>query len=439
MTAGETPPTLRMVWPTLHPDARYGLAGDIVEAIEPHSEADPAALLVTFLAAFGALVGAGPHAMADGARHGTRLWTLIVGATAQARKGSSWQQIRRILVAADNDFVDSRILAGFGSGEALVDAIAKSDDHRLLVHEPEFARVLAVGRRDGSTVGPILRQAWDGDRLQIRSRAGITVADEAHVTVVGHITRDELLAKLADSDTLGGTVNRFLIVGARRSKLLPEGGNLDDRTVTDFGRKVASVAMQARPAGLVTRTPSARDYWDHVYRNLAADDPGGVLGAVVARNAAQVLRLSVTFALLDSTRSIDIPHIRAAQAVWDYSRASATAIFGERTGDPTADLILSELQKAGSEGLTGTAVRDLLGRHARKERIDLATSVLIEKGLATKATENTTRGRPRTVLRLATKATDATEETDATGDAPPLDDATLARWMAAADAEEAAR
>src|SRR5207249_3884004 len=31
------------IWPVLSPVARYGLAGDIVEMIEPHTEADPSA------------------------------------------------------------------------------------------------------------------------------------------------------------------------------------------------------------------------------------------------------------------------------------------------------------------------------------------------------------------------------------------------------------
>ena len=41
------------------PDAYYGLAGDIVGAIAPHTEADPVAVLVQLLVAYGALIGGG--------------------------------------------------------------------------------------------------------------------------------------------------------------------------------------------------------------------------------------------------------------------------------------------------------------------------------------------------------------------------------------------
>ena len=57
---GRNGSALRPAWPSHGPvPAFYGLAGEIVEAIEPQSEADPAALLVTLLAAFGAVVGPG--------------------------------------------------------------------------------------------------------------------------------------------------------------------------------------------------------------------------------------------------------------------------------------------------------------------------------------------------------------------------------------------
>ena len=43
-----------------HP-ALHGIAGFLVRTLAPHTEADPAAVLLQFLAAFGNLVGPGPH------------------------------------------------------------------------------------------------------------------------------------------------------------------------------------------------------------------------------------------------------------------------------------------------------------------------------------------------------------------------------------------
>ena len=54
-------------WPSsLAPEALHGIAGEFVRMIEPNTEADPAAILVQFLVAFGALVGRGPHFRVEG-------------------------------------------------------------------------------------------------------------------------------------------------------------------------------------------------------------------------------------------------------------------------------------------------------------------------------------------------------------------------------------
>ena len=40
-------------WPTLHKNALYGLAGVLTLAIDPYTEADPVAMLLNILTAFG--------------------------------------------------------------------------------------------------------------------------------------------------------------------------------------------------------------------------------------------------------------------------------------------------------------------------------------------------------------------------------------------------
>jgi hypothetical protein len=49
-------------WPAdAAPEAFYGLAGGIVHTLAPHTEADPHALLISGLVAFGNAVGGSPH------------------------------------------------------------------------------------------------------------------------------------------------------------------------------------------------------------------------------------------------------------------------------------------------------------------------------------------------------------------------------------------
>jgi hypothetical protein len=43
-------------------------------------------------------------------------------------------------------------------------------DKRLSVTEPEFSTVMARAKREGSTLGTMLRQAWDGRTLAVLTR-----------------------------------------------------------------------------------------------------------------------------------------------------------------------------------------------------------------------------------------------------------------------------
>jgi hypothetical protein len=138
-------------------------------------------------------------------------------------------------------------------------------------------------------------------------------------------------------------------------------------------------------------TNEARQKWQAVYSNLSAAQPG-LLGAVVARGEAQVVRLALIYALLDGAGQIDVPHLKAALAFWEYCESSAAFIFGDLLGDPVADEIARALQHA-PEGMSRTAIRDLFGRHRSADRIGAALALLTTKGRA-RSESRETGGRP---------------------------------------------
>ena len=404
------------LWPSLDRAAYHGLAGRVVEALEPHSEADPAHLLLSLLTGFGAAVGRGPHALAGNAEHPARFFTVVVGKTAKSRKGTSWATVHRVLLAADERFFSAQVMGGWGSGEAVVDAVRDPrdeqddapSDKRILISEGEFARFLRVAGRDGSILSMAARNAWDGVKLEARSRASTTVATNHHVALLGHVTVEELRARLTDVDVANGFANRMLFVLGHSSKLLPEGGNLDEAEVDRLGSMLGAKLAAGRGMGRLHRSEAGRVRWAELYHQMAEDDPGGLLGAVTSRDQAQCLRLSVVYALLDSSRLIEPVHIDAAAAVWAYCRASAACIFGDALGDEVADRLLAALHQAGKAGLDGTQQRDLFARHVGGERLDRARELLESRGLALTRPE-ATGGRPKKVTYIATEATEATE------------------------------
>ena len=423
-------------WPSpLEPEAFHGLAGDIVRAIEPHSEADPAALLVQLLAAYGNAVGRGPYFTAEADRHYVILYVVVVAETAKGRKGSSWGRVGRFVEAVEPSWFADRVQAGLSSGEGLIwavrDAITKTepirekreivgyqevvvdagvDDKRLLVVGSEYASTLRVLAREGNTLSPTIRSAWDTGTLRTMTKNSPARATGAHISIIGHITKDELVRYLDRTEAGNGFGNRHIWFCARRSKVLPEGGGAI-ANIADLVRRLQAAMEFARTVHEMRRDEGARKIWWGVYEHLSEGKPG-LLGAMIARAEAQVMRLACIYALLDSSSVIRTDHLLAALAVWDYAEASARYIFGDALGDPVADAVLRGLRQA-PDGLTRTQIRDLFGRHERASAIDQALAMLAERGLA-HVTSEQTGGRPRDRWS-ATKATKATEPS-----APPV-------------------
>ena len=145
-------------WPAPpDPAAYYGLVGEIVGTIAPHTEADPVAILSQLLVAFGAAVGRGAFFQVEATRHHPHEFLVLIGDSARARKGSSWDHVRRLIAGAD-PAITARILTGLSSGEGLIHSVRDpagqdpgASDRRLLVIEPEFVSVLKnVSRQPGS-------------------------------------------------------------------------------------------------------------------------------------------------------------------------------------------------------------------------------------------------------------------------------------------------
>jgi hypothetical protein len=105
------------------------------------------------------------------------------------------------------------------------------------------------------------------------------------------------------------------------------------------------------------------------------------------------VRLAMLYALLDQKTQIDIPHLMAALALWEYAEASARHVFGPSLGDPVADEILRAVRDAGQDGMTRTQIRDLFKRHGSAERIGSALALLERRRLVRRRSQET-GGRP---------------------------------------------
>jgi hypothetical protein len=407
-------------WPdAIDPEAFHGLTGKFVSALEPATEADPAALLVQFLVGAGNAIGRTAHAVVEGDRHYCNEFAVLVGRSAKGRKGTSLGRVKSALSGADPEWAGNRIMSGLSTGEGLIwqvrDPIEKQEpvrergqpvtyetvttdegvaDKRLLVTEPEFAGVLKQTERHGNTLSPVVRCAWDSGDLRSLTKTSPAKATGAHVSVIGHITSDELRRLLSATESANGFANRFLWACVKRSKFLPEGGTPDLGALAAVERELVGVLAFARGAGEIKRDDEAREVWRDVYPTLSGERYG-LAGSLLGRAEAHVLRLSVLYAVLDRSDVVAVDHLCAALAVWKYCEASVLHLFGSSTGNPTADEILTYLRST-TKGATRTEIRELVGARVPADRIASALAVLHEMGLA-RPEHRETGGRPSEV------------------------------------------
>lgn len=389
-------------WPV--PIAEYafhGLAGEVVRTIEPHTEADPVALLVQFLSAFGSCLGRGPHYLVEGDAHHANLFAVLVGDSAKARKGTSWGRIRSLFELLDDPWVARCVHSGLSSGEGVIWAVrdpiigrdkqgketeidAGVADKRLLVVESEFANVLRVMGREGNTLSRVIRDGWDKGNLATMTKNSPAIATGAHLSIIGHITGDELRRYLDRTEAANGFANRFLYLCVRRARLLPHGGDLEESALRHLAQRLEVAIGAARQIDRVRMDHATRAAWERVYQELSEGRPG-LVGRVTARGEAQVIRLATLYALIDGTDTMNLHHLKAALALWTYSEDSAHYVFGDSRGDPLADALAQALHDAGADGMTKTAIRDYFRRNADAGRIDAALSVLSASGTVTRS------------------------------------------------------
>jgi hypothetical protein len=307
--------------------------------------------------------------------------------------------------AADSEWVEERVLHGLSSGEGLIYAVrdrvegenkdgervvldAGMEDKRLLVLEAELAGVLKVMSREGNTLSPVIRQAWDDGRLQVMTRNNPMKATGAHVSIIGHITKAELLRYLTETEAANGFANRFIWLLVRRSNELPFGGEWWKVDTAPLVRRLSSALEFAFAPVEVTWGDSAREIWREVYGPLSSGKPG-LFGAVVSRAEAQVVRLAALYAVLDESHEIERGHLLAALALWDYAEKSARYIFGDATGDPVADHILEALRGTDGKGMTKTEVSNLFGRNRSADHINRALALLLQANRVWHETQET--------------------------------------------------
>jgi hypothetical protein len=430
------------------PAVWHGPAGKLALAVRSFTEADEVGILVQCLVGWANLVGRNPFFQVNSTKHFLNLFACTTGPTAMGRKGTAWDIVLSALSGCDPEWAMGCVKSGLTSGEGLIweirDEITKQEairekgqparyeeaivdagvsDKRLMAVETEFGGTLKVLTRDGNTLSAVIRQCWDSGILRTITKNNPARATDAHVSIVAHITEQEVARYLSANDAANGFANRILWVAVRQTRYLPDGAAIPLAAIVEAQAQLKAAAAEARQ-GLfrMERDPDASVLWHSVYRRLCQGRPG-LLGAILGRAVPQVMRLACVYALMDLSTTIHRVHLEAALALWDYCERSAAYIFGDSLGDRDADHLLSVLRSSPLGLSQSQIVHDVFNRHKSREEVAKILGRLLE-ARRVHSESIRTGGRPATVWHAtdmgdtATKATNATKAPNLGPDTP---------------------
>jgi hypothetical protein len=388
------------VWPVLDEAAYYGLAGEVVNALLPNTEASKPALLLQYLVSVGNMIGRKPFYHQASVNHYPNLFVIIAGRTARSRKGTSAQDVRIVMESADPNWTRDNVKSGISSGEGIIEMVRDArfkmqrgilvctatavNDKRLLLDEREFSSALNKMKQETNIVSRILREAWDcvPPILSTRTKHDPSLATEPLISMVAHVTIDELRQRIDKLSLSDGFGNRFLYSCVDRSKLLAHGGNHDPGVIDALGTKTREAVATAQTLGQITMTPEAAALWVEIYSEAEQTKlTSGLIDHIAARAAPQMLRLAMLYALLDGAAQIGPPHLDAARALWRFCEASARYVFSDMTGNRVVNTLMDELEKVRPDGMSRNYIlRDVFGGHVRAYEIVEALQALEAAG-----------------------------------------------------------
>ncbi len=407
---------IKIIPPALSDAAYHGLIGDFLSAIGPHTEATEAGILAHLLPAIGTLVGSGPHVFA-GSKQPARLNVALVGPTSTGRKGTAAAPVDILLSRVNKDFFNNQCVSGLSSGEGLIEKVADKwetdkdgnrervpTEKRLYVKEPEFSRVLANIRREGNILSQILRECYDSGNLHTLT-VNPREAVGAHVSIVAHVTPEEITERLSHIEMANGFGNRFLWFYVKSNKVIAHTREFPEDAFLPLVKRLRRIrglgsAAKRLPVSL---DKQAEKLWEEHYPRLREDKPG-LAGAMLARGSAMVLRLSLIYCLLDrwedksKAPKLSTSHLEAALAVWDYAQQSTERIFGTVGGNHLANKLLALLAE---KPMSKSEINKHLSPKQKKTveacLLDLSRSGIVRKSEKKKTTG---AGRPTILWEL---------------------------------------
>ncbi len=378
------------------PEVFDGLLGELVDDLAPGTDASLVGLLGSCIALSGALIPGWAYFHRE---QTTSPFIALVGESSIGRKGTAMTRVMDAFGHALETATVHRVtLDGINSGEGLVASLHYRREHYPqeptigLLFEEEYATLMASRSRDGSTLDPRMRSAFDGGPLSNR-KAGETktVMPPYWLPALIGITPAELRTRLEPGALQSGSANRWLYLPVTRRDI--EATN----ALPEFSREHVEAILAAHKAAM--KRPLRLEVDDAIqaklreYSDFLPTVAFGIARDLTRRLSIIAFRVALVHAVVERAARVTVEHMRRAIALTEYARRGIAWVFGDTIGNPDADLLFRHLQASGrlrQNVITRQIIRDPLRRQA-------AIDELLRLGRAQVVTVQTA-GRARSEL-----------------------------------------
>lgn len=365
-------------------------------ALKEKSAADVGAIWFQLNEIFANFLGRNPHFIWSGKKYFINGSLFIIGPTATGKKGLSLSAAKAPFnpmicgeFADDMDFIayEPLMAGGYQSGQAILTHFSKDKDDigdkdkRLLMVEQESAALIKMGKVENSILSQVMRTAFDGDKLEyrvskIKGKESTVAIDNAHVSLIGHITADELLQVLTVGSDKTGELNRIQFVLSLDSKFVSEAkSNFLYENITEL-QALRTRLLECRRWAAEKRikfTEPLYECLDNYTEQLEHDLRSGKEKAINARLALYLRKWIARFAVMDMTDVATVAHYDRAMKVVAYLRAANEYVLGEWLDGVDKDLIDKAILtiKESQGGATRASIgKELFGSHWTVDKVE---------------------------------------------------------------------
>jgi hypothetical protein len=378
-------------------EAFGGLLGELVDDLAGGTDASLAGLLGSLVAFAGAMI---PGKAYFHREQTSSPFIALVGESSIGRKGTAMTRVMDAMAEAlERGNVNRVVIDGLNSGEGLVSTLYYKHEHFSndpvvgLVFEEEYATLLASRGRDGSTLDPRMRQAFDGGPISNRRSGETKTVNPPYwlPSLIG-ITPVELRQRLEPGALQSGSANRWLYLPVLRREIIPTNtapafSPENRQALIDANRYAVKLPPLLTVAPAVTATLAE-------YADFLPSASFGLARDLSRRLSIIAFRVALVHALVERSVVVTPTHLDRALALTEYARRGIAWVFGDTIGNPDANLLFRHLWASGRltrTQITKEIVRDPIRRQA-------AIDELLRLGRAQIVTVHTS-GRARMELQ----------------------------------------